>query len=406
MGIWKDSSLRGHEWWTKISSTMTQVMKSDANGAVILGNASLINTAHNVYGLLSISASGGSSVNLLNLNGYFGGLVLSPSVNASWTSGVAQLQAGVNSTADNIGTYCTMTVPATYGIAWGTAGTTWGTVTAGTWRLGNSSLVGTNGVPIHSIRASSGGGGITLLIQGNAGGGSRILDVGYGSGAITNGIYATHNSFGYVADTGAWILGPTGSTVQHIINGNAMSLANGSSIFTGTVTATTNFGAACLQVGGPSNVSAKGFIGLGSFGGGGCGLVFTRGNNYDTSVQVYTNASGNAVSGGLGTAGPYVASAGVSWTNGSDIRLKNIIRPIENALEKISNFRTIVYSRKDDCDNTPHLGLIAQDVQQTIPEVINTNSEGYLGIEYSSLVPVLVKAIKELQEQINLLKQA
>jgi hypothetical protein len=57
-------------------------------------------------------------------------------------------------------------------------------------------------------------------------------------------------------------------------------------------------------------------------------------------------------------------------------------------------------------DATPQLGLIAQDVRQLIPEIVSGNEQtGTLSINYTELVPVLVNAIKEQQQQIDQLKK-
>jgi hypothetical protein len=103
--------------------------------------------------------------------------------------------------------------------------------------------------------------------------------------------------------------------------------------------------------------------------------------------------------------GVYLSVGSTSWTANSDSRLKNIISPINNAVDKLSTLNPVIYSWKSDETNKENIGLIAQDVQTVLPQVIDTNEDGFLGVRYVDLVPVLVKAIQELSAEINILKQ-
>lgn len=109
--------------------------------------------------------------------------------------------------------------------------------------------------------------------------------------------------------------------------------------------------------------------------------------------------------------GVYLSQSATSWTSNSDIRLKNIIGNIENAVDSLMTLRTVKFSWKSDSNNKENLGLIAQDVEQVFPEVMDKNKlmnsddeTEYLGVRYQELVPVLVKAIQELNEKIDSLK--
>jgi hypothetical protein len=102
--------------------------------------------------------------------------------------------------------------------------------------------------------------------------------------------------------------------------------------------------------------------------------------------------------------GVYLTSGATSWTANSDIRLKNINSYIENAVEKLSTLQTINFCYKDDKTNKQNLGLIAQEVEKIFPELIDKNGEDMLGVRYTELVPVLIKAIQELKAEIDELK--
>jgi hypothetical protein len=102
--------------------------------------------------------------------------------------------------------------------------------------------------------------------------------------------------------------------------------------------------------------------------------------------------------------GMYMSYGATSWTATSDERLKNITSIIENALDAISTLRAVKFTWISDENNVPQVGLIAQDVQQVLPEVISEDTEGYLGVRYTETIPLLVAAIQEQQEMIKALK--
>jgi hypothetical protein len=83
----------------------------------------------------------------------------------------------------------------------------------------------------------------------------------------------------------------------------------------------------------------------------------------------------------------------------SDERLKTDIKTIENALEKVSQMRGVTFKR-DGVDGT---GVIAQEVQPHLPEVIHDKQE-YLSVAYGNMVGILIEAIKDLKQQVDELK--
>jgi hypothetical protein len=93
-------------------------------------------------------------------------------------------------------------------------------------------------------------------------------------------------------------------------------------------------------------------------------------------------------------------------TNLSDVRLKKDINTIDNALSKVLKLRGVTYYWKDtESDPEKSMGLIAQEVEKIIPEVVRTTQDGRKGVQYTSLIGILVEAIKEQQIQIDDLKK-
>jgi hypothetical protein len=92
----------------------------------------------------------------------------------------------------------------------------------------------------------------------------------------------------------------------------------------------------------------------------------------------------------------------------SDIRLKKDIELIDNALEKVKSLRG-VYFRPNDLavsygyEDIRHVGLIAQEVQAILPEVIRKApiDGDYITILYANLVALLVESVKELAEKVE-----
>lgn len=125
------------------------------------------------------------------------------------------------------------------------------------------------------------------------------------------------------------------------------------------------------------------------------------------------------VGGGLTTEG--------IWQN-SDSRLKKDILPVEGALDKILKLNGVSYEWKhngkdfegetaealktdddgniidDKYRNLPEgrtLGVIAQELEQVLPEAVNTGEDGIKAVSYTKIIPVLIEAMKEQQKQIT-----
>ena len=100
--------------------------------------------------------------------------------------------------------------------------------------------------------------------------------------------------------------------------------------------------------------------------------------------------------------GVYITTGGTSWSANSDRRVKKNFLPISNALEKTLQLRGLMYHYKTDADTDPRrVGVIAQDVQRVLPEAV-TEHDGILGVKYTDLIPLLIEAVKELKNVIDL----
>lgn len=137
----------------------------------------------------------------------------------------------------------------------------------------------------------------------------------------------------------------------------------------------------------------------------------------------------------------YVNSNGQTYSNGSlltsDISLKSNIEPIGNALEKVMQLRGVVYDMNfpktkettvnfeavfNDAQvitpgitretlkqimeerNRKRMGVIAQEVEKIVPEVVRTREDGLKAVSYAELTGLLIEALKEQQSEIDELK--
>ena len=114
----------------------------------------------------------------------------------------------------------------------------------------------------------------------------------------------------------------------------------------------------------------------------------------DLSSDVPSLSGNNTWTGGTNTFNAVVAS---TFTQSSDVRLKQDIQTINNALGLVSELRGVSYTR----DGKQEIGLIAQEVEAVVPQVVGTTEDGFKTVSYTNMVGLLVQAIKEQQKIID-----
>lgn len=94
----------------------------------------------------------------------------------------------------------------------------------------------------------------------------------------------------------------------------------------------------------------------------------------------------------------------------SDKHLKTNVQVIDRAIDKVLALDGITFNWNDLAvdknQNQREAGVIAQQVQEVLPEVVSTRDNGYLAVQYEKLVPLLIEAIKDLKKEIDSLKSA
>ena len=97
-------------------------------------------------------------------------------------------------------------------------------------------------------------------------------------------------------------------------------------------------------------------------------------------------------------------------TNTSDARFKTNVRPLGGALAAVLALRGVRYTwnalgiQHGGTAHAEQVGVLAQEVEKVYPELVSTDADGFKSVNYAQLTPVLIEALKELQQQIETLK--
>jgi hypothetical protein len=85
----------------------------------------------------------------------------------------------------------------------------------------------------------------------------------------------------------------------------------------------------------------------------------------------------------------------------SDQRFKTDLMVIHHAVDKLRSIQGYTFSRVDREDSKRYAGVLAQEVQRVLPEVVYTDSNGVMSVAYGNMVALLVQAVKEQQDKIT-----
>jgi hypothetical protein len=252
--------------------------------------------------------------------------------------------------------------------------------------------------------------------KGNTGAPGPQGNKGNTGGSGTSGSSGTSGATGGKGQKGE--VGDSGSSGTSGTSGSSGN--SGTSGSSGTSGATGSKGQKG-EVGGPGGPGAKGNTGSpgpkGNTGAKGTTGTGTKGQKGETGTNAgitsFTNGADNRVITATSSTG-LNAEANLTFDGtdlrctgdiiayySSDARLKNNITPIENALSKVLALSGVKWDWNENASpevraNVPNVGLIAQEVQQVLPEVVTERKDGYLALDYNKLIGLLVEAIKEL----------
>ena len=135
-------------------------------------------------------------------------------------------------------------------------------------------------------------------------------------------------------------------------------------------------------------------------------MAFTdQGAFLDTAERVHIGGTGDPVI-SLKVTGEIYATSNITAYYSSDITLKDNVRPIESAIFKVKQISGVEFDWNEKSSQLQQelghdVGLIAQEVEKVLPEIVITREDGIKAIQYEKVVPLLVEAIKEQQTLIE-----
>jgi hypothetical protein len=271
-----------------------------------------------------------------------------------------------------------------------------------------NTLVSGQTARISNTDATSGVSANLLFVAKGAGGGNGLgsisgVNTGVGSLAFTFGTrHASSNVTERMRITsdGNVVIGATTTTNKFEVAGTAGQLFSVSDSFTGTIFAASDVS------GIPSiEVLDTGLVKFAQYGGQvaiGTGTVASS----TVTVSIYGMVQT------MGTLGEIRASSEITAYFSSDRRLKENIKLIENPITIIDQIRGVTFDWTDEhmarrggedgyFVRKHDIGVIAQEVQAVLPELVGTREDGYLAVKYEKMVPLLIEAIKAQQKTID-----
>jgi hypothetical protein len=190
------------------------------------------------------------------------------------------------------------------------------------------------------------------------------------------------NGYMYNRDNAALIYGTNNTERMRINSGGQLLVNNTATLYTGqhNIRGGDNSGTGVLTTQSATTTSYYHTVGTTS---GGAFVVYAGNGSFN---------------------GAYIVWGATSWSANSDARLKNVTGTYTNALSDITQIQPVKFTWKSDETNTSYVGVIAQSVQNVVPEAMSQNklpSSGdeteYLGVRYTDLIPLMIASIQELK---------
>lgn len=296
----------------------------------------------------------------------------------------------------------------------------------------STSKLSANSVTITAGTGLSGGGTVALgasITLNNTG----IVDVAAGTGigvtgtttkTVTNtGVTSLAAGTGISVNAGTGAVTVTNSGVVGLTAGTGITVSAG----TGTVTVTNN------DRGSQQNIFKNVVVGAATLAAdsnndtltlvAGTGITITGTEGTDTvtfSLPQAVATNSNVQFGGIGVGtspvtGEIRATGEVTAYASSDMRLKENIVPITDAISKVKMLSGVEYDWKESAlvarggvdgyfVRRHDVGLIAQQVEKVLPQLVVTKEDGFKAVRYDKMVALLIEAVKDLQKQVDELK--
>lgn len=341
-------------------------------GLGALATASSVNLATQVTGTLAVTNGGTGATDA-----------------ATARSNLGAAASGTNTDITTLNPTGGLRVGSPTGGAQGT-----GTINA-TGLFVNGVPVGTSTGTVSSVNASGGTTGLTfsggpITTSGTLTLAGTLAVANGGTGATDAATARTNLSVPSATGGGAsgtWSINISGNAATASSVSGTIAVANGGTGANDAATARSNLGVPSATGSGASGTWSISISG--------------NANTATSATSATTASTANALNSGnsysmvnLTASGSITASGNV--TAFSDARLKTDLVRIEGALDKVEALTGYVYTRLDTGEK--QTGLIAQDVQQMLPEAVVEGE--YLSVAYGNLMGLMVEAIKELRAEV------
>lgn len=401
-GVFSGPGASGTSSLTVASGTSAIVASDGTNYLLVAQNGGPINTS-------TLTVTGALTANPANAN-----ISLAP----TGTGIVTINPATTGSIANVTGSFTTLSASSTVGLSPANAAVTISPTGSGNVVIGPATAGTINNMSIGASTRSTGAfttlaaNGAVTLSNGTDASSSTVG----GTLTVTGGVAVS----GKIFTGGSLNVGSGGATVAGglTVSSSGLTVSAGGASITGTTTCTGQ-----LQVASGNTIKAR-YDGSDSYSAGLSWNVLQLGNNGNNEIvagntntggnfRFWVNATNNATSGSWSSNGTNcltLASNGNATFSGtitenSSIAYKENVNPIMDALSKILMLNGVTYDRTAGSDNKGEAGLIAEDVYQVLPNLVQLKDGKPDGVCYNRLTAYLIEAVKTLSAEVEKLKK-